>query len=175
MVLIVYLCVSAGLSPRSDSHSHRWRQTEAHDRSLTHQDGQSAHHGEWWGGGGGYHFCWVIGGVCRCSGGGSVCIMWQTENCEKAEFKYNIVFRWLCCHLFLFVIVHRKYRPLRGGDNTLRAPTVDHHLCSCGRNSTVGNNHSYPVEGESAGNRALSLFLSVKFSDQASRCLWVRW
>lgn len=62
-----------------------------------------------------------------------------------------------------FVLVHRAHRPCGGGDDTLRAPAVDHHLCSCGRNFTVGNNHSDPLEGESADHRALSVFLSVEF------------
>lgn len=63
----------------------------------------------------------------------------------------------------VFVIVHGTYRPRGGGDDTVRAPDMDHHLCSCGRNFTAGNNHSYPLEGESSSskNRALSLFLSV--------------
>lgn len=63
----------------------------------------------------------------------------------------------------VFVIVHSTYRPCGGGDDTVRAPTMDHHLCGCGRNFAAGNNHSYSVEGESADNRALSVFLSVKF------------
>lgn len=64
--------------------------------------------------------------------------------------------------LFLFVIVHSSYRPCGGGDDTLRAPAMDHHLCSCGRNFTAGNNHSNPLEGESADHWALSGFLSVQ-------------
>lgn len=63
----------------------------------------------------------------------------------------------------VFVIVHSTYRPCGGGDDTLRAPTMDHYLCSCGRNVTAGNNHSYPLEGESADNRALSVFVRAKF------------
>lgn len=53
----------------------------------------------------------------------------------------------------VFVVVHSTHRPCGGAGGTLRAPTTDHHLCSCSRNFTSGNHHSYPLEGESADNR----------------------
>lgn len=55
----------------------------------------------------------------------------------------------------VFVIVHSTNRSLGGGGDTLQTSTLDHHLCSCGRNSTAGNNHCHPLEGESANNREI--------------------
>lgn len=98
-----------------------------------------------------------FGAVCRRSGGVSVCIMWHWD---------------MLPFISVFVTVHSIYWPCGGGDDTLRAPTVDHHLCSCGRNFTAGNNHSYLVEGESATGSISDCVISP---EQASRCLWERW
>lgn len=56
----------------------------------------------------------------------------------------------------LSLLVLSGNRACGRGGGSLRAPAVDHHLCSRSRNCAPGNNHSHSVEGE-AGCRQLHI------------------
>lgn len=80
---------------------------------------------------------------------------------------HSLCFQWLYLALSTFLAVLSRNRASGGGGDSVWAPTMDHHLCSCSGNPTTRNNHSYTLEGETAA--PITLFLQNLNSSQSPR------